>query len=263
MAHVSMHQYNSRADLGNMLLQAGIKHGELSQRERESKRDAGVKLQTTKSQLDTEIEKAKINARTQRDIATKRAGFDLQLKQMGVDAELALQKMRNLNALEVKEVERKTQELLENLKDKHVQAQILQTYKTNLKLANYNAKAALLRTYNEVLGDIYKTGDPLSNAADAAAYNLFVMAFTDTLWRHGGKDLLDEEASSADESLPQIVLPGGGKDGKTEQIGDESPLPEGNKWAVRKDPRTAKPQFKTKERMRFNKGLGQTGRKSW
>lgn len=192
MAHVNMHQYTSRADLGEMLAEYGRQRRDIAQRERESVRKAGVELQTNRSRLDTELEIAKLQRNNNIRLARLKAGTDLQMKQMGVDLELTLQKMRNMNNEQIELLRRETQRMLEVLSDKNKQAQIIQTYRTQLKLAGYNAKTAMLRTFNEVMGDIYKTGDPVNNAVDAAAYGLWVFAFRKALNMFGLNELMEE-----------------------------------------------------------------------
>lgn len=192
MAHVNMHQYTSSADVGKMLYDYGKQKRDLNQRERESRRSAGIALQTNQTRLENEREIAKVHETNAIRLARMKAGFDLQTKQMGLDTELLLQKMRNMNNEQIEMLRRQTQMMVETLADEHKQAQILKTYKTQLRLANFNAKVAMLKTFNEVMGDIYKMGDPVNNAVDAAAYGLWVIAFRRVLNMFGINEMLEE-----------------------------------------------------------------------
>lgn len=180
MAHVQMHQARDEGLLGaalEILAKRRNVEREIQQRERESKRSAGVSLQNTRSKLDTDLEIAKLRNRTEDVLTRFKAGIDVQLKQMGIDLETTLQKMRNFNAREIAEFNARAAQMLEAMRDENKQNQIVKEYQKQLQLANYDANTALYRTYLSVMGDIYKTGNPIDNAADSAAFGLWAIAF--------------------------------------------------------------------------------------
>lgn len=225
----------------------------------------GADLQMKQAQIDRDLEIAKLNNATSKRIAQMRAGFETQWKQMGIDADILIQKLRNMNNMEVRDFERNTALMLERMKDEHVQAQIVKQFQTNLRLHNYDARQALLRTFNDTMGDIFKHGDPLSNAADSAAYGLWAIALLNA-WN--GLDLhrtVDADAKDVELGDPTKLVDYEGERNETNKAAEEIIKLLKEKGAV-KPPygqqnkgheRHAKPGFKTRIQQFYNERAGQ------
>lgn len=219
MAHVQMKVPDSegflKAALGNYHNRKQLER-ELATREKLKSQELGVQLQNTRANLDTQLEIAKINARNQRDIAKFKSGMDLQLKQMGIDLDLTLQKLRNMNAMEVAEFNARAARILETMRDTHKQNEILKEYQAQLRLHKYDAKTALYQTYLKTMGSVYVTGDPLTNAADAAAFSLWAMVFKMAF----GNEAIDSSDAEAGDLEKKVELSSSDKEVVDEEINE-------------------------------------------
>lgn len=264
MAHVNAHQAHDsgifRAALDAYSRRRNLER-ELKVKKEINASQVGASLQNTRSKLDTDLEIAKLNNKTQELLAKYKSGVDLQLKQMGIDLDLELQKLRNMNAIEKTELEGKLARMLEKMKDQHYQSQILKQYQANLKLAKYNSRQALLRTFMDTMGDIYKTGNPLDNAADAAAFGIWSLAFKLAYGNEMIEATSDEDIGSLDKQVKVDDSTGGMTDESIEKLiktlkgADSEHVAPGSKISRYKEP-----GFRTKVKLAEKK---RAGTKSW
>lgn len=268
MAHVQMHQASDKG-LGwaDPFIKKQMQARELETEKQISRMQAGVSLQNKRSELDTELEKTRIHERNQFLIAVKKMGFDLQLKQMGIDMETTLQKMRNFNNMELAEFNRKTQEILSRMDNENKQSQIIKKYQTELKLANYNAKTALYRTFVDTFGDVLRNGDPASNAVDAAVYTAWISAFAplfDLLKMDRSLDLSYDRSRDISD-VKDTITSEGGKNEEIDKLNaaiEELQAALKNQGKPKGGPRNiiqnAKPDWETRQQIYLNKLHGTT-----
>lgn len=262
MAHVNMHQYTSDTSPSRVMMEALKQKKELDNRTKIARMQSGVELQKAQMSKDYALEQTKLHERNQYIIALKRMGYDMQLKQMGIDMDLELQKLRNFNVMEKAEFDRKTALMVEELKNKNTQAQILKTYQKELRIANGNAKAALYQTFIKTFGDLLKTGAPWENAIDSVLYTAWIAAFMPLynalhLDRPIDTNLKDLDLGQNFESETTI---GGSNENKSDDfdkaVEEALKLLKAHTGTPSKVTPNAKPGWKTKIRMWENERAG-------
>lgn len=262
---------NFRAPEGSTFpYQPLVAAAEIKKDERIAAQRIGADLQKNQARIDADIEIAKINRNMQERIAKFRAGWDAQLKQLGIDSDILIAKLGNMNRMEVADYNAKAARMLEELKSEKRQAEIVKQFQVNLKLHQYDSRQALLRTFNETMGDIFKTGNPLDNAADAALYAIWCIAVLNA-WNglnlHRTVDSDKEDLGNLDD-VKDVIYLDTASDKKNEVDTDAllkalqaaakggTPIEKGGQQNKGKE-RDAKPSIKTKTQMLYNQRAGQ------
>lgn len=130
----------------------------------------------------TNLQIAEMKRDLERDLTYYRGNLELVLKEMGINADRALENLKHLNLKDRMELEKELTKEIENLKHSNFLDRIATEFQNQLVLAEFDADEAMRRTITQALSGIMaRAHTTLSGAAKMAAFEL-VNTLSDELY---------------------------------------------------------------------------------